>query len=248
MNGTLLTAIGFSVVFVATTIGAAFVFFFKNDVTERQNALFTGFAAGIMVAASIFSLLMPSIESFSYLGAISFLPTAAGFIVGGLFFAVTEVFVRRVVYKNKPDFNSGASARPMKMFVAMTVHNLPEGLAVGFAFGSAAFGGEQELIAALMLAIGIAIQNFPEGAAVSLPMKSVVKSPVKAFAIGSLSGIVEPIAALLGYAFSTALSALLPYVMAFSAGTMVFVVIEDLLPTAGGNKLCSWGFMAGFAV
>ena len=130
----------------------------------------------------------------------------------------------------------------------MTVHNLPEGLAVGFSFGSASFGGRQELLSALMLSIGIAIQNFPEGAAVSLPMRDRLSSPFKAFLMGALSGVIEPIAALLGFYFSTSIGAALPYIMAFAAGTMIFVVIEDIMPEAHGSKLSSWGFMAGFAL
>jgi len=262
MNDVLITIIGFSVVFVATALGSALVFFIDDSLSERHNASLSGFAAGIMVAASVFSLLLPSIESFDFLGGWKFFPTAVCFMAGGLFFALIDLFVKHVIMKKTPfsgDFesekSSGASAnnksilnKPVRLFTAMTIHNLPEGLAVGFAFGSAAFGGAESRLAALGLAIGIAVQNFPEGAAVSLPMKKAVRSPFKAFLLGSLSGLIEPIAAAFGFLFSTGLGGLLPYVMAFAAGTMVFVVVEDLLPEAGSVKHTAWGFMAGFAL
>ena len=248
MSNITITVIGFTIVFVATALGAALVFFIKTETSEKRNSAFSGFAAGIMTAASVFSLLLPSIESFSYLDGWKFLPTAAVFMAGGLFFAAADVLVKRVIMRKPTYTGTSLSEKPAKMFAAMTIHNLPEGLAVGFAFGSAAFGGIQEALAALGLAVGIAVQNFPEGAAVSLPMKNVVKSPFKAFLLGTVSGIIEPIAAVTGYLFSTGLSWLLPYVMAFSAGTMIFVVVEDILPEAGVSKHCAWGFMAGFAI
>ena len=243
MYDTIMTATGFSVVFVATAAGAALVFFCKQS--RAENPLFSGLAAGIMVAASLFSLLLPSIDGFMGFGRFRFAPAAFSFLVGGAFFALTDGAVRR--------FLSGAEGsekkvRPIKTFAAMTVHNIPEGLAVGFAFGSAASGGAKELAAALALAVGIAVQNFPEGAAVSMPLYSAGTGRMKAFMLGALSGAVEPIAAIVGFIFSTSIVAALPYIMAFAAGTMVFVVVEDLIPAAGENKLAPWGFMAGFAI
>ena len=246
MSDLFLPVIGFSIVFVATTLGAALVFFVKKDVSEKNNAAFSGFAAGIMVAASVFSLLLPSIDGFTYLGGWRFLPTAAVFLAGGIFFAATDLFVKRVIMRSAP--LGGETDKPVRMFIAMTVHNLPEGLAVGFAFGSAALGNAEQTVAAFMLAVGIAVQNFPEGAAVSLPIKKALGSNKKAFLLGMLSGVIEPIAALIGFLFSTNLSGMLPYVMAFAAGTMIFVVVEDMLPEAGSSKHCAWGFMAGFAL
>ena len=246
MSGLFLPVIGFSIVFIATVLGAALVFFVKKDVSEGKSAAFSGFASGIMVAASVFSLLLPSIDGFAYLGGWRFLPTAAVFLAGGLFFAATDIFVKRVIMRSAP--LGGETDRPVRIFIAMTVHNLPEGLAVGFAFGSAALGNAEQTVAAFMLAVGIAVQNFPEGAAVSLPIKKALGSSKKAFLLGALSGVIEPIAALIGFLFSTSLYGMLPYVMAFAAGTMIFVVVEDMLPEAGASKHCAWGFMAGFAL
>ena len=246
MNNTVLTVIGFLIVFVATTLGAALVFFIKGEVSDEHNATFCGLAAGIMAAASVFSLLLPSIESFEYLGGMRFLPTMLAFLAGGAFFAVTDLFVKRVIMKNARV--DAEVQKPFRMFAAMTIHNLPEGLAVGFAFGSAAFGGIEQALAALGLAVGIAVQNFPEGAAVAMPMRKAVSSPFKAFLFGAGSGLIEPVAAVVGFLFSTALFGLLPYVMAFSAGTMIFVVVEDLLPETGSIKHTAWGFMIGFAI
>ena len=246
MSGLFLPAVGFLIVFFATASGAALVFFVKRDVSDKKSAAFSGFAAGIMVAASVFSLLLPSIDGFAYLGGWRFLPAAAVFLAGGIFFAATDIFVKRVILPSANSF--GDAEKPIRMFVAMTVHNLPEGLAVGFAFGSAALEGVEQTVAAFMLAVGIAVQNFPEGAAVSLPIKKALGSSKKAFLLGALSGVIEPIAALIGFLFSTNLIAALPYVMAFAAVTMIFVVVEDMLPETGASKYCAWGFMAGFAL
>lgn len=253
MDNVWLTVLGFAIIFIATTLGAGVVFFFKKEISDRLNALFLGFASGIMIAASVWSLLLPSIEGAGDYGYWRFVPAAVGFIVGGLFLVLLD--------KVMPHFNEGLNRdeslkselkKPMKMFLAMTIHNIPEGLAVGFAFGSAAVVGTQNVMfAALGLSVGIAIQNFPEGAAVSLPLKKATGSRGRAFLFGMGSGAVEPVAAIIGYFLASSLAKAQPWFLAFAAGAMIFVVAEDLIPDAKFSKNSSigtWGVMAGFAI
>ncbi|MBQ4443135.1 MAG: ZIP family metal transporter [Clostridia bacterium] len=248
-----ITILGFALIFAATTLGAAVVFFFKKDIPEKVNTVFLGFAAGIMVAASIWSLLLPSLEGAASWGQWSFVPAAVGFVVGGLFLVLIDKLV--------PHFHVGTAQeegvhsrlpKSTKMFLAMTIHNIPEGLAVGFAFGGAAVAGtDAALLAALGLAIGIAIQNIPEGAAVSLPIKNVTGSRAKSFLLGMGSGAVEPVAAVVGYFLATALAAAQPWLLSFAAGAMIFVVAEDLIPDAKLSShphLGTWGVMVGFVL
>lgn len=251
MDGVLLTVFGFSVIFIATTAGAALVFFVKKEISEKASVLFLGFAAGIMLAASVWSLLIPSIESAADYGRLNFLPAAFGLVAGGLFLVVTDRLVPRLDLGFQSS-DTELSYKSAKMFIAITVHNIPEGLAVGFAFGAAAVVGTAEAFAmATGLAVGIAIQNFPEGAAVSLPLKRVTESRVKAFLYGSLSGVVEPFAAVIGYYLASTLVPAQPWFLSFAAGAMIFVVAEDLIPDAKYSKsphLGTWGVIAGFTV
>ncbi len=253
MDHVILTVIGFSIIFIATTLGAALVFFFTKDVPEKMNTLFLGFAAGIMIAASVWSLLIPSIEQSESMGKWSFVPAAVGFILGGLFLVVLDKVVphfhKGLNYEEGPKVRLKKSA---KLFLAMTIHNIPEGLAVGFAFGAARFiGTDAANLSALGLAVGIAIQNFPEGAAVALPLKRETGGAGKAFLFGAGSGAVEPVAAVLGYFLATSIAVAQPWLLAFAAGAMVFVVAEDLIPDAKLTEnphLGTWGVMAGFVV
>ena len=253
MDHVILTVIGFSIIFIATTLGAALVFFFTKDVPEKMNTLFLGFAAGIMIAASVWSLLIPSIEQSESMGKWSFVPAAVGFILGGLFLVVLDKVVphfhKGLNYEEGPKVRLKKSA---KLFLAMTIHNIPEGLAVGFAFGAARFIGTVAAnLSALGLAVGIAIQNFPEGAAVALPLKRETGGAGKAFLFGAGSGAVEPVAAVLGYFLATSIAVAQPWLLAFAAGAMVFVVAEDLIPDAKLTEnphLGTWGVMAGFVV
>lgn len=253
MNQTLMTVIGFVIIFAATTLGAALVYFFKKDISPKTNTLFLGFASGIMIAASVWSLLLPSIDGAIDWGKWSFVPALVGFLLGGIFLVILDKVV--------PHFHSGigeeegpctALKKPLKMFLAVTIHNIPEGLAVGFAFGAAAASGSNAaFVAALGLAIGMAIQNIPEGAAVALPMSQSTGSKGKAFLYGMGSGAVEPLAALIGYFLAAALTAAQPWFLAFAAGAMIFVVAEDLIPDAQLSShphLGTWGVMIGFAV
>lgn len=254
MNGTLLTIIGFSFIFVMTAMGASVVFLFKNDISHKLNSAFLGFTSGIMIAASIWSLLIPSMEmSEGSYGKFSWVPAAVGFLFGGLFLVLLD----RVV----PHIHSGTNLeegprsnlkKSMKLFLAITIHNIPEGLSVGFAFGAAAaIGDEAALYSALGLAVGIGIQNFPEGAAVSLPLKQSLGSKSKAILMGMGSGAIEPISAIVGYFLATQIVLLQPWLLAFAAGAMIFVVAEDLIPSAKISDdihTGTWGLMFGFVI
>ena len=253
MSQTLMIILGFSVIFLATTAGSAIVWFFKRDISDKVNTLFLGFASGIMIAASVWSLIIPSIEGAESWGKWNFVPALIGFLLGGLFLVLIDHAV--------PHFHKGTNEeegphcslkKSTKMFLAVTIHNIPEGLAVGFAFGAARVIGEYSAyISALALAIGIAIQNIPEGAAVALPMKSATQSRGKAFLIGTASGAVEPVFAIVGFFLASSLSMLQPWFLAFAAGAMIFVVAEDLIPDSHLSEhphLGTWGVMIGFAL
>ena len=253
MKHTLITVVGIAAIFLATSLGAALVFFFKKEISDKVNTLFLGFAAGIMTAASVWSLLIPSMEGAADWGTWRFVPAVAGFLLGGMFLVALD--------KAIPHFHIGTSEeegphvslnKSAKMFLAVTIHNIPEGLAVGFAFGGAvAEGTDAAFMVALGLAIGIAVQNFPEGAAVALPLKATTGSRTKAFLYGAGSGAVEPLFAVIGYFLAAALSVAQPWFLAFAAGAMIFVVAEDLIPDAQLERhphLGTWGVMVGFAL
>lgn len=254
MSGTAMTVLGFLLIFAATAAGAALVFFFKKDLSPKFNTLFLGFASGVMIAAAVWSLLIPSLEGAAEdYGKWNFVPAVVGFLVGGLFLVVIDKIVPHIHGGTEEEEGLRNHLRkPVKLFLAVTIHNIPEGLAVGFAFGAAAFTGEQGgFVAALGLAIGMAIQNFPEGAAVSLPMKAAVGSRAKAFFYGAASGVVEPVFALVGYFLAANLIAAQPWLLSFAAGAMIFVVAEDLIPDsklAEHPHLGAWGAMIGFAL
>lgn len=254
MNNIVLTIIGFAIIFIMTTLGASLVFFFKSDISKRINSFLLGLAGGIMVAASIWSLIMPAIEmSEESFGNFAWFPAAVSIILGGLALALLDKIVPHM--HNGTHQEEGPRShfsKSMKLFFAVTLHNIPEGLAVGFAFGAAAVAGEQAaFISALGLAIGIGIQNFPEGAAISLPMRQVTGSRKKAFLFGMGSGVVEPLSAIVGYFLASHLIILQPWLLAFSAGAMLFVVAEDLIPDANISENPhngTWGFMIGFII
>lgn len=248
----LITVIGIIFTFLMTTLGATFVLFLKKDVSEKANAVILGFAAGIMIAASVWSLLLPSIDASEGLGKLSFLPATIGFLVGGLFLVLIDKIVPHFHNGTKQEEGLKSSlSRSSKMFLAVTIHNIPEGLAVGFAFGAAIANGDSaSFLAALGLSIGIGIQNIPEGFAVALPMRTEVGNK-KAFLFGMGSGAVEPVAAIIGLFLASYLSILQPYFLSFAAGAMIFVVVEDLIPDAKLSEyshLGTWGVMAGFII
>jgi len=253
MSNTWITIIGFAIISVMTTLGSSVVYLFKGKINEKFRTLFLGFAAGVMIAASIWSLILPSIEQSESWGSLSFIPAVIGFMIGGLFLVVIDKLIPHIhTSNNQEEGLKNHFKKTTKLFLAVTIHNIPEGLAVGFAFGAAALVGSTEaFLSALALAIGLGIQNFPEGAALSLPMEAETKNKHKAFLFGAASGIVEPIAAVVGYFLATTLSVLQPWLLSFAAGAMIFVVVEDLIPEAKLDEhshLGTWAVMVGFVV
>ena len=236
-----------------TALGAAIVFFFK-DIDKRILNTMLGFGAGVMLAASFWSLLSPAIELSVELGYSGFVIPAIGFFLGGVFliFAdkLMDTYSYGVITKNDPGLSKVAKYRKSILLVlAVTLHNIPEGLAVGVAFGGVAAGIPGTSIAAAMtLALGIGLQNFPEGAAVSLPLRSEGLSRFKSFMYGQASGVVEPIAAIIGVATALAARSMLPFLLSFSAGAMIAVVGAELLPEASleNKKLTTLGLILGF--
>ena len=246
MNGWI-TVLGIAFIFFATALGSAAVYCFKGDLPPKLQAAIFGFAAGVMLAASVWSLLLPALsQAENAWGNYALLPVCIGFLLGG---ALIVGFDRLLHYRKNPT-GILSDVRARKLFLSMTLHNIPEGLAVGFAFGGAyALGTTAAYWTALGLAFGIGIQNFPEGAAVSLPIKSAIGSPRKAFLFGAVSAIAEPIFAVIGYFFAAHLQFLQPWLLAFSAGAMIFVVAEELLPEAQrstSSSIGAWGAMVGF--
>lgn len=231
-----------------TVLGSAVVFCFKKEIPPGLHRFLLGLAAGVMIAASVWSLLVPSMEQSACLGRFSFLPAAVGVVVGGLFLVAIDKVLPKHGQAGEAD-----KKKATRLFFAVTLHNIPEGLAVGFAFGAASLvGTTAAYLSALGLAIGIGVQNFPEGAAISLPMKSAFGSNKKAFLWGAASGLAEPIFAVLGYFLAASIAILQPWLLAFAAGAMLFVTVEDLLPDASGTEreslksVGTWGFVIGF--
>lgn len=217
-----------------TALGAAFVFFFKNVRKGIMDAML-GFAAGVMIAASFWSLLSPAIDMAENLGMITWFVTAIGFMSGGLLLFIGDKIFNKLDRKNQHTNNS--FKRCLMLIISITLHNIPEGLAVGVAFGSLAYGIDgATLAAACLLAFGIGIQNFPEGTAVSVPLRREGFSRKKAFFFGQLSGIVEPISGVVGALLVMRIRLLLPFLLAFAAGAMIYVVVEELIPESQSNS------------
>ena len=247
--------IGIPLIFICTTLGALFVFFIrKKDISPKLSKIFTGFAAGVMFSASFFSLIKPAIES-----EVTYMPTWAIVVIyivlGAGFLWGIDKIVPHFHSAEKQD--EGLPAKRMsktsKMFLAVTIHNVPEGLSVGIAFGVALSQQNNAtlLIGALLLAIGIGIQNIPEGAVVSLPIKSETGSSGKAFLFGMLSGAVEPIAAILGLFLAMQIQGIMPWALAFAAGCMIYVVAEEMIPemtSEGHDHYGVWSFILGFVI
>jgi ZIP family zinc transporter len=239
---------------LVTALGAACIFFFKNAGKKTMNVML-GLAAGIMLAASYWSLLAPAIEMAEEMGMIKWLPALAGFLAGGLFLYVLDKIIPHLhlgLPKTAAEGPKTNWKRSILLVLAITIHNIPEGLAVGVAFGAAASGlPSASLGAAIALALGIGLQNFPEGFAVAAPLRQSGLSPFKSFWYGQLSGIVEPLAGVAGAALVLIARPVLPYMLSFAAGAMIFVVIEELIPEAqeGSNgDLATLGALAGFAI
>ena len=236
-----------------TALGAATIFL-GRELSRRVLDASLGFAAGVMIAASFFSLILPAIEISSGSGLPSWVPVSIGFVVGGLFIRIIDRYVPHLhlfLPKEKAEGVKTDISKIGLLIIAITIHNLPEGLAVGVAFGSIPFVKGASLSGAIALAIGIAIQNFPEGMAVSFPLRREGLSRVKSFWYGQLSAVVEPMGGLIGAAAVLFIRSILPYAMAFAAGAMMFVVIEELIPESqsGDNAdIATTGAIIGFTV
>lgn len=230
-----------------TALGASLVFFFKS-VNQKVLDMMMGFAAGVMIAASFWSLLSPAIELAAELGRNAWLTAASGFAGGGVFVILTDILLSKVRFTNH---NSGKVRRSILIASAVTLNNIPEGLAVGVAFGCVALGIEgTSLFTATTLALGIGLQNFPEGTCVAMPLRRDGASRLKSFMVGQASGLVEPVAGLLGVFFALAMRSVLPITLAFSAGAMISVVCSELIPESfKDNKMVATiGVLLGFIV
>lgn len=223
--------------FLGTTLGSGMVFFMKDGLNLKVEKFLLGFASGVMLAASVFSLLIPAIEdSYDYFGmggSMQWFPAAIGFGLGILFLLAIDTLTPHLhLNDDHPEGLHSKLGKKTMMFLAVTIHNIPEGMAVGVAAASFYFGNQITGMASLILAVGIAVQNFPEGAIVSMPMRSQGMSKGKAFGYGAFSGAVEPVFALVAFFLTSLISSLLPYLLSFAAGAMVYVVVEELIPEA----------------
>ena len=239
--------------FIGTSLGAAAVFLMKNKVSPKIEKTLLGFASGVMIAASIWSLLIPSMEMAEEQGKIAWLPALIGFFAGVLFLLAIDSIVPHLhLNADKPEGVKSSLSKISMMLFAVTIHNIPEGMAVGVAYAGAASGNSGMTIAgAFALSIGIAIQNFPEGAIISLPLKGEGISKGKAFLLGILSGVVEPIGGLITILLASRIVPLLPYMLSFAAGAMFYLVVEELIPEAHSgdhSNLGTIGAALGFAL
>ncbi|MCI5740889.1 MAG: ZIP family metal transporter [Lachnospiraceae bacterium] len=245
--------IGIFIPFVGTALGAACVFFMKDAMNQNIQKALLGFASGVMVAASVWSLLIPAIEMSEDKGQLAFLPAAIGFVLGILFLLGMDHLIPHLhMDSDVPEGMPSKLKKTTMMVLAVTLHNIPEGMAVGVVFAGAITGEEGVTLAgALTLALGIAIQNFPEGAIVSMPLVTEGNSRGKAYLYGMLSGIVEPIAAGITIVLLGLVTPMLPYLLAFAAGAMIYVVVEELLPEASAGEhtnISTIGFATGFLI
>lgn len=239
--------------FFGTALGAACVFILKDRLGVRVHKALLGFASGVMVAASVWSLLIPAMDQSAHLGKLAFAPAVGGFLLGIAFLLVLDKLIPHLHAEcDEPEGLRCQLGKSTMMVLAVTLHNIPEGMAVGVMYAGLVAGGAQMTMAgALALSIGIALQNFPEGAIISMPLKSQGMSKGRAFALGAVSGIVEPIAAIVTILLSRWLAPVLPLTLSFAAGAMIYVVVEELIPeSAAGlhSNIGTIGFAIGFAL
>lgn len=244
---------GIFIPFLGTALGAACVFFMKKELSETIQRVLTGFAAGVMVAASIWSLLIPAIEQADDMGKLSFVPAAVGFWFGILFLLFLDRIIPHLHRNSKEQEGPHAGLKNTTMLLlAVVIHNLPEGMAVGVVYAGLMMGDAAVSVSgALALSIGIAIQNFPEGAIISMPLRAGGMSKGRAFVYGMLSGVVEPVGAALVILASGLLVPAIPYFLSFAAGAMIYVVVEELIPEMSEGNHSNIGtiaFAAGFTV
>lgn len=245
--------LGLMIPFLGTFAGASCVLFMRNSLNPLLEKVLLGFASGVMVAASVWSLLIPAIEMSESYGQWSFVPAAVGFAVGIAFlYGLDKLIPHLHLRGEKPEGVKSGFTKTTMLALAVTLHNIPEGMAVGVVFAGVLSGNHEITMAgAYALAVGIAIQNFPEGAIISMPMKSNGAGKKKAFLYGMLSGIVEPIGAFFTILLTGAIEKALPFLLAFAAGAMLFVVVEELIPEAAGDgdsDGATLGFAAGFLI
>ncbi len=245
--------IGLLIPLLGTMLGAAFVFLMKDEMPFRLQKTLLGFASGVMVAASVWSLLIPAMEMEASKGVWAVLPAAVGFLLGmGFLLLLDELTPHLHMGSNSPEGLRSHLSRTTMLALAVTIHNLPEGMAVGVVFAGAEGGvANLSLTSALAVSIGIAIQNIPEGAIISMPMRAAGNSKWRAFLIGSLSGAVEPLGALAVVLLASLTTPALPYLLAFAAGAMFYVVVEELIPESSEGKhsnLATIGFAIGFVM
>ena len=244
---------GILIPFLGTSLGAACVFFMKRALSDRLQRILTGFAAGVMVAASIWSLLIPAIEQSSSLGRLAFFPAFVGFWLGILFLLALDHLIPHLHAKSgQAEGPKSQLQRTTMMVLAVTLHNIPEGMAVGVVYAGFLSGGSQiTAAAALALSLGIAIQNFPEGAIISMPLRAEGMKKSRAFCCGVLSGVVEPIGAVLTILAARLIVPALPYLLSFAAGAMLYVVVEELIPEMSQGTHSNIGtvfFAVGFSI
>ena len=244
---------GILIPFLGTSLGAACVFFMKHDMSERLSRILTGFAAGVMVAASIWSLLIPAMEQSEEMAKFAFVPAVAGFWGGILFLLLLDHIIPHLHrYSVSAEGPKSRLQRTTMMVLAVTLHNIPEGMAVGVVYaGYLAGNAKITVTAAMALSIGIAIQNFPEGAIISMPLRAEGMKVSKAFAGGVLSGIVEPVGAMLTILAAGYIVPALPYLLSFAAGAMIYVIVEELIPEMSQGEHSDLGtifFAVGFTV
>ena len=250
---TMTLIIGLLIPLLGTMLGSAFVFFMKDEMSVRLQKTLLGFASGVMVAASVWSLLIPSMEMVEDSGRWSVLPAAVGFLLGmGFLLMIDELTPHLHIGTDKPEGMRSHLSKTAMLALAVTIHNLPEGMAVGVVFAGAENSVSNiSLASAVAVALGIAIQNVPEGAIISMPMRAAGNSKWKSFMIGSLSGAVEPVGALAVLLLASMLMPVLPYMLAFAAGAMFYVVVEELIPEASNGQhsnLSTIGFAVGFVL
>lgn len=245
--------LGILIPFLGTTLGSAMVFLMRNKMSKKVEKILLGFASGVMIAASVWSLIMPSINMAEEQGQVAWIPAAVGFLLGIIFLLVLDSLIPHIhLNDEKPEGLKSKLNKRTMMLLAVTLHNIPEGMAIGVTFAGALIGNVEITVAgAFALAIGIAIQNFPEGAIVSMPLKSEGLSKPKAFLYGALSGIVEPIAAVITILLVGYITPILPYVLSFAAGAMIYVVVEELIPESQAGEhsnIGTIGVALGFVI
>jgi len=245
--------LGLLIPLMGTMLGAGFVFLMKDEISDRLQKLLLGFASGVMVAASVWSLLIPAMDMEDGKGAFSVVPAAVGFLLGmGFLLLIDELTPHLHIGTNTPEGMKSHLSKTAMLALAVTIHNLPEGMAVGVVFAGAENGVTNiSLASAVAVSLGIAIQNIPEGAIISMPMRAAGNSRWRSFLIGSLSGAVEPVGAVTVLLLASMMVPVLPYMLAFAAGAMFYVVIEELIPEASSglhSNLSTIGFALGFVL